>query len=95
MSSSRTKTWDLSKRFLKHSEALLLANPKSVEDLILLHLKALKEVLGPKDCASRWGDLSFSLEKQKLVGEQRFLKMMLTFIIFIEIKMVQNRLFSL
>ena len=68
MSSSRTKTWDLSKRFLKHSEALLLANPKSVEDLILLYLKALKEVLGPKDCGYRWGDLSFSLEKQKLVS---------------------------
>lgn len=68
MSSSHTKTWDLSKRFLKHSEALLLANPKAVEDLILLYLKALKEVLGPKDFGYLWGETGYGLEKQKLVS---------------------------
>ncbi|MDT8446956.1 MAG: hypothetical protein RRB13_08710 [bacterium] len=66
MSTNRHKRWDVSKRFLKYSESILAPGPKTPEELIHAFLRALKEVLPPRDLRYYRGQVRYELDQKKL-----------------------------
>jgi len=64
---SQRKRWDVSKRYLKHSELFFQTPTEQIKPLIERYLKAFKEVLPAIEVIYFYGDKAFQLEKNRLV----------------------------
>jgi len=64
---SQRRRWDVSKRYLKHSEYLFQTPPDQLERIIERYLKGFKEILPTTEVVYFYGKTAFQLEKNRLI----------------------------